>query len=384
PKEKRNLRMNITFNRLVIACLLCSMISSIPVIESVVPAQETSGITILAVIGDNFGMPFFDMTELWESWGCFVTVASIDESPLSCINRERIAVEPDLMVADLDNDTIRSFDILFIPSGAHWDNLGHDDDVKTLLKVAKDNGLVITTICWSLKTLAMVNDIIRNVKVVELAGLGNNGVPASGAITIDGVCVVSDQNIVSGDNGIGAGGYESAPMSNTCAEAVREALGLSRVISADVTPATAEPGTVFNITIETVDQIEGLPYQEDTEVIVVNATICSSNSRDVETIRLNDNDDDGIYTGSFTIASFDDYYIDVDIFDSGAHLEVQRAVASFSVANETSTTTTFSETTSGTVDETANPPLDSMLITISVVVGCVVIIGLVAAVKIRK
>lgn len=61
-------------------------------------------------------------------------------------------------------------------------------------------------------------------------------------------------------------------------------------------------------------------------------------------------------------------------------------VASFSVANETSTTTTLSETdtTSGTVDDTTDPPLDPTLITISAVVGCVIIIDLVVAVKLRK
>ncbi|MHA1637964.1 MAG: DJ-1/PfpI family protein [Candidatus Thorarchaeota archaeon] len=382
--------MNSIFYRLVIVCLLCSMISSTPIIDSVVPAQEIGDVQVLAVIGDDFGMPFFDMTELWESWGCSVTVASIDDEPISCHNRPPIAIEPDLMVADLNNITIRNYDILFIPSGAHWDVLGSNDDVKNLLNFAKQNGLVITTICWSLKTLAMVTGIINGVKVVELAGIGNDGIPAAGAITMDGPTVVSDQNIVSGDNGIGAGGYMSAPMNDTCEEAVREALGLSSIISADITPTTAEPDTEFEISIETVDQIEGLPYQDNTDVIAVSVTIYSSSSTPVETVQLADPDDDGIYTGSCTISSYDDYYIDVDVFDSAGHLEVQRSIASFSVADvttpttsetgttssDTSSTTSETETTSGTVEDTLDQPIGLLLIAGGAIVGCVVIFGL--------
>ena len=125
-------------------------------------------------------------------------------------------------------------------------------------------------------------------------------------------------------------------------------------------------------------------------MISVSATVCFSNSTPVETISLSDPDDDGFYTGVCTLTEYDEYYIDVDVFDSGGHLEVQREVETFTVSDdptttETTTTDTDSETTtstsgtdtsSDTVGEQLDIPLEIVLATAGDIVVCIVIIGI--------
>lgn len=319
-----------------------------PEIMPAATAQDVSDVKVLMIITEAFGWDYFNIKEILESWGVNVTTVAnaLDTDVASCYNRPPRGATADFLLADVENDTVTQFDVLYIPSGGHWAALIGSTRVKNYISYAHEHGVIIATTCIGNRVVAESNGIVNGTSVVDYSNSNSYyAMMGAGAIIRHGYEVVTDNGIITGNSGGGptGGGYEVAPASEVCAAIVRKALGYSCVEQTEVLPLDGESSTVFNITtdITDLDSELGSLSTVDINVTEVHARIFIEENRSlIDTIVLTDLDADGNYEGSFNGTIPGEYVIDIEVEDTNSTLEIEREAASFTVGIESTTTET--------------------------------------------
>ena len=237
----------------IIAVLLCTgTFTTIAYSPSDEPFQ-IEDIKILVLIDVSFGWNYFDIKDTFESWGINVTTVGTSAVVQSCVNRAPRPVTSDIVLDDIDNDTILEHDALIIPSGGHWNSLIYRGSARDFIATAYDLGLHVSGICTGPIVLARARGILNGTKIVG-HGNGISYYSATDAIRLLGPRVVSDKRVVTGGSGSGyPDGFEGAPTNQTCRTLVRDILGHSLVSDCSLIPTEIEIGTNFQINVELTD-----------------------------------------------------------------------------------------------------------------------------------
>ena len=341
------------------ALLLISLIAIVTAIASptlmpIANTQDVSDVKVLMLICDGFGWNYFDAKERLEDWGVNITTISnsLDTNVSSCINRPENWTIADLLLKDVDDDIASQFDVLFIPSGGQWLSLISSTRVRNFISNAYELGLIISTLCIGNRVLSESNNIVNGTNVASYVNT-NTYMFIEGAIVRYGVDVVSDNRIITGGTGGGLseGGYTEAPTSEVCMAMIKEALGMSYVKKASISPLSGEIGTNFTISVDVDDMDEefGNLVSVDTNISDVVAKIYTKENRTfVASVQLEDDDMDSKYSGSFIATSVDEYVVDIEVEDTNSTLEIERELVGFIIGEQTSTTTITTTTNATT------------------------------------
>ena len=301
-----------------------------------VAAQDTTEVSVLVLIADFFGWNYFDVRDTLLGWGANVTTVaySLDYNISSCLNREPRPIIADLLLSEIDNETLMQFDCLFIPAGGQWQSLLTSETVKRTIETAYQLGLSVASICIGNRVTAGANNIVNGTSVVNYL-YSNTYMMNEGATVRFGPSAVSDNRIITGGGGGGLipeGGFTLAPTEEVCAEVVREAMGLSYVTSGQIHPSSGGPGTNFTIRVQVTDQDEVLGGHFITDISEVSARIFVGHNRsEVASVPLTYNAAEDLFQGSWVASSVGSYAIDIEVLDSNSTLQITRNLVELSV-----------------------------------------------------
>ncbi|MHA1926943.1 MAG: DJ-1/PfpI family protein [Candidatus Thorarchaeota archaeon] len=322
----------------LIAVLFCTgTFNTIAYSPSDEPVQ-IEDIKILALIDVSFGWNYFDIKDTLESWGINVTTVGTMAVVPSCVNREPRPVTSDIVLDDIDNDTILEFDGLIVPSGGHWNSLTFDTIALDLIATAHELGLYVAGICTGPIVLSRAGEIYNGTMI---AGHGNglSYYSSADAIRVVGARVVSDKRIVTGGSGSGfPSGFTGAPTNETCRTLVRDILGHSLISDCNLGSTEIEIGTDFQVNVELADLSTVEEGMFDYNVYEVLARVVNiANTSLYEEIELDETD--GVYTGAFSGLESGEYRIDVQVEDDERIVSVYRNQTSFTLTEDPTTPT---------------------------------------------
>ena len=289
-------------------------------------ASEPSDVSVLMLIASGFGWNYFDVRDRFESWGVNVTTVAYHtgyEVP-SCLNRNPRPVTADLLLSEIDNETLLQFDSLFISSGGHWQGLVQSQTVLDTIAIVYDLGLSVAVICTGTRVLVHANNIVNGSSVVGHF-LSYSLMIQEGARVRAGQDVVVDNRLITGGAGSGTGedGWLDAPTSEVCAEVVKEALGLSYVTDVVVSPLQSTPGTSFAVIVEVSDLETELGAYCSSNISSVAASIYwKSNGTLLQEVQLSVDEGTGRYVGNFVLNEVDNFVVDIEVEDSNSTLEI--------------------------------------------------------------
>ncbi|MFX0022452.1 MAG: DJ-1/PfpI family protein [Candidatus Hermodarchaeota archaeon] len=164
---------------------------------------------------NGVGDTYFPAKKYFEFWGWKVTTAGLTPSVTSCLNTNPRPVPVDIVISEVNNNTLSQYDCVFIPSGGHWSALLSDPTTLTLISDAYNMGLIISSLCIGIRVLAAA-DIVNGVRIAYDSNSATQ-VTIAGGITVE-ARVVTDQRIVTGTTGGGftGGGASLAPTLEVC------------------------------------------------------------------------------------------------------------------------------------------------------------------------
>jgi putative intracellular protease/amidase len=173
------------------------------------------GHKVMILAANSVGDTYFPAKRYFEFWGWKVTTAGLTPSVTSCFNTNPRPVLVDIVISEVNNNTLSEYDCLFIPSGGHWSNLLGDPTTLTLISDAYNMGLIVSSLCVGIRVLAAA-DIVNGVRIAYDSNSATQ-VTAAGGIIVD-ARVVTDQRIVTGTTGGGftGGGASLAPTLEVC------------------------------------------------------------------------------------------------------------------------------------------------------------------------
>lgn len=314
---------------LLVSLCAGSNMDSVQIQSNIEPAQIDE-IKVLALIDHGFGWNYFTIVETFEAWNINVTTAGTSSTVASCFNREARPVTSDILIEDVDNETLLDFDCVIVPSGGHWGNLIFDRDALNLIAYAHELGLIVSGICTGPIVLSRAGDILNGTKIVGHP----NGVVhyrSAGAIQVEGQRVVCDNRVVTGGSGSGPPtGYAGAPTYETCLTIVRELMGVSLITEVNLNPAQVSLESEFQISVELRDLSDVSEGMFDSNISEVLATVYNIRNISLyEEIELEETD--GIYIGNFTGLLAGDYSIDIDVENEDRIFTTIRNVTSISI-----------------------------------------------------
>ncbi len=173
------------------------------------------GHKVMILAANGVGDTYFPAKRYFEFWGWKVTTAGLTPSVTSCLNTNPRPVPVNILISEVNNNTLSQYDCVFIPSGGHWSLLLNDAATLNLISNAYNLGLIISSLCVGIRVLAAA-DIVDGVRIAYDVNSATQ-VFAAGGITID-ARVVTDQRIVTGTTGGGftGGGASLAPTLEVC------------------------------------------------------------------------------------------------------------------------------------------------------------------------
>ena len=216
-------------------------------------------------------------------------------------------------------------------SGGQWQSLKTSPTVIDTLQIAYERGLLIASICIGTAVIAGAY-IINGTKIAAHSN-ADIYVRVADGIRVSNINAVSHNGIVSGGTGSGPPtGFEGAPTSETCAEVVREAMGLSRVTNVTLIYPEDGTGSTFSIEVEVDSLNDTLPDLDLQPIETVRAVLYpEDNSTPIETKYLSDADGDNTYTGDFSIDEDGNYEIDIEVSTENDILEVVDTAVSITI-----------------------------------------------------
>jgi putative intracellular protease/amidase len=308
---------------LVVSPFLYSVDSS-----TVVNSNDVNDINMLVLIADECGWSYFIVNETLSEMGVNVVTLTNTESytVTSCPNREPRPITADILLSELDLETIDEYDGIVIPPGGQWRYHENDTAVHELLQVAYSSGLVIGSICNG--GIAMVrSEVLTNgTKIVTLFPRVVQQLNELGAVMVWDARVVSDNRIVTGDYGT----CEIAPIYEVCAEIVKTVTGHSRKEDTTVTLENNGDDTQYQITVDIANLTQEMPDLNFTDVEQVLATIYPEASPgEAFEVELTQIQGTNQYSGNFTILDTQKHVVDLDIWTEDSILEVVRNATTF-------------------------------------------------------
>lgn len=172
--------------------------------------EPNSNLKAMIIIGDEFGNTYFNMKDKLEENGFEVITVGVGSKTLmsSCPNHESIEVEVDIEIEDITEDNITEFYTLFIPAGKHFRSLPFYSDVGRVLKLAKENSVIISSICSGNIVLAKVEGLIEGTEIATSSVTKDEIVNAGGIVKYSSVVV--DENFITGSTS--NGNNDNAPV----------------------------------------------------------------------------------------------------------------------------------------------------------------------------
>ncbi len=181
---------------------------------STINTAEASDVKVIVLVANGCGHTYFDFKDEVESWGWEVTTAGLTSLVSSCGNKEPKSISVDIRISSVDNETLSTYDCLFIPSGGHHENLEDSDTVVDLISNAYELGLILATLCIGIRVLNQVDGIVNGTKIASF-GMTNLEILNAGGIVTD-EDVVTDNKIITGGGGGGSGRHDLAPTIELC------------------------------------------------------------------------------------------------------------------------------------------------------------------------
>ena len=302
-------------------------------------ASEPEDFKVLAVIGYSFGWSYFILKDIFESWGVGFNVTGDTETVQSCVNRDPRPVDVDMLVEDIDRETIADYDCLIVPSGGHWAGLCVNTPVLNLISMAYEEGLIVSGICTGTAPIARA-DVVNGTAVTGHSFTSQH-VRNFGGVFKSLQRVVSDRRLVTGGPGSGVeNGFEDAPHYDLCVAIMKELFGLSYLVEATAEPAPDNPESKCMLNVVTSGQLNVFADVTTTEMDEVVARIYPvDNASDVTRVELTAHDDGFTFSGNVSELSPGEYNVNLEIQDQNRTLEVVRNATSFTLGDLTTTTT---------------------------------------------
>ncbi len=300
---------------------------------------EPEDVSILVLLGYGFGWSYFEFLEVVQPWGCDVTVTGNTSHIQSCLNRVDVSVDADILISEIDREDLSQFDVLFVPSGGHWQDLINTESALNLIQMAYEEGLIISGICIGVLPVAASN--ITEGKFVTGHNYCYPYVRDSGGAMLPFMRVVSDGQIITGDNGAGPpSGFEGAPHYDLCVAIMKDLFGYSYFESISIHSVLEEGDTVYYFNVTTSGSIHLFDDVSTADIAEVTALLhTADNDTVIAEVNLSDPESDSIFTGNVTGLQEDDYVVDLQIQDANISVEVVRDALSFTAENLTNTQT---------------------------------------------
>ena len=158
------------------------------------------GHKVMILAANGVGDTYFPAKNKFESWGWSVTTAGLTSSVTSCPNTNPRPVPVNILISEVNNNTISEYECVFIPSGGHWLELLSDVENIDLISDAYNLGLILSSLWVGIRVLATAN----KVNGISIAYDINSAseVLAAGGIKVNQI-VVSHRRIVTGGTGGG-------------------------------------------------------------------------------------------------------------------------------------------------------------------------------------
>lgn len=334
-------------NTIVLGLFFVMMISSVLIETPSAVITEPEDVSVLIVLGDKFGWSYFELLEILQDWKCDITTAGPISHLESCANQPPRPIDVDVLFSDINREDLDQYDVLLVPSGAQWQTLIHTSSALSLINTAYEEGLIVSGICVGVIPLAVAN--VTRDRLVASHNFAYPYVKESGGKTLPFMRVVSDGNVITGDNGGGEpAGYESAPHYELCVAIMKKLFGYSYFQDITVNPELVGNDTVYYISVTTSEPIhlfDNVTTPEITDVVVNLHT--SDNDTIIASVNLIQSAEVTTFKGNITGLELDDYIIDLQIIDANVSMEVVQDAALFTAQNITipSTSTTSSATT---------------------------------------
>ncbi len=180
------------------------------------------GHRVMILAANGVGETYFSAKNKFESWGWSVITAGLTSSVTSCPNTNPRPVPVNILISEVNNNTLSQYECIFIPSGGHWLELLNDITTLDLISDAYNLGLIISSLCVGIRVLAAAN-IVSGINIAYDINSASD-VLAAGGITVN-ERVISHRRIVTGGTGGGpsGGGASQAPTIAVC-EAIADIL----------------------------------------------------------------------------------------------------------------------------------------------------------------
>ena len=324
---------------LLVIMLLSSALIQAPQADLVDPES----ISVLMILGYSFGWSYFELLDILQEWGCDITTTGVTSHLQSCVNKEDRSIYADILVSEIEREDLGQYDVLIVPSGGHWQNLLETQSILNLITMAFEEGLIVSGVCVGVAPIAAAN--VTEGKLATGHDFVYPYIRDSGGTWLRYTSVVSDGNVITGDNGIGfLHGYEVAPHYDLCVAIMRKLFGISYF--EDVITQIEQNGTdsVYYMNVTTSGPIHLFDNVTTPEISEVTAKLhMPDNDTVIATMDLTDNDNDAVFEGNITGVDLDDCIIDLEITDANVSMEVVRDASSFDAENITRTRrTTYS------------------------------------------
>ena len=184
-----------------------------PVPEPTAVPRTDYPMKAMIIIGNEFGNTYFDMKQELEYQGFEVITVGVGEKQLysSCPNHENQQVTADIDIAEITEENINDYSVVFIPAGKHHRALQYSKEIARVLNLCKTSYLYISSLCAGNIVLAGVDGLIEGYEI-SCSAVSTDAVSKAG-----GICnyssVVVDGYFVTGKIGGGNSGssHTTAP-----------------------------------------------------------------------------------------------------------------------------------------------------------------------------
>jgi len=322
-------------NKVLLGVFIVLLIGAVIIQTPEAVLTEPEDVSILVLLGYGFGWSYFEFLEVVQEWGCDVTITGNTSHIQSCLNRVDVSVDADI----LNREDLSQFDVLFVPSGGHWQDLIDTESALNLIQMAYEEGLIVSGICIGVTPVAASN--ITEGKFVTGHNYCYPYVSDSGGMMLPFMRVVSDGHLITGDNGGGPPtGFETAPHYDLCVAIMKELFGYSYFESISIRSVLENDDTVYYFNVTTSGSIHLFDDVTTADIAEVTALLhTADNDTVIAEVNLSDPESDSIFTGNVTGLQEDDYIVDLQIQDANISVEVVRDALSFTAENLTNTQT---------------------------------------------
>ncbi|WP_371804296.1 DJ-1/PfpI family protein [Candidatus Lokiarchaeum ossiferum] len=175
--------------------------------------DQLGDVNILMLVHNSVGRNALDVKKVLESWNCTVTtVGVLLTNKKVCDNRgETVYIDTDLKIAEVNSTILATYDCLFIPSGAYWNEVSQTEEITSFIEKAYNEGLIISSMCVGTGILGKAGDIVSGSKFICHPNSGQLLLDSGGII--EKADVLRDGQFLTGGTGGGwrQGGNVKAP-----------------------------------------------------------------------------------------------------------------------------------------------------------------------------